>query len=52
MVDEANKFAEQDKEQVKLIESKNNLENYCYNIRNTINESKSVNDDDKKTILD
>jgi len=40
MVAEAEKFKVQDEQQRKKIESKNALENYCFSLRNTVNEEK------------
>jgi len=40
MVAEAEKFKAQDDEQRKKVEAKNALENYCFSLRNSINEEK------------
>jgi len=40
MVAEAEKFKAQDELQRKKIEAKNNLENYCFSLRNSLNEDK------------
>jgi heat shock protein 1/8 len=40
MVAEAEKFKAQDEAQRKKIEAKNNLENYCFSLRNSVNEDK------------
>jgi len=40
MVREAEEYAEDDKKAAEIIEAKNGLENYAYNIRNTIGEDK------------
>ena len=53
MVAEAEKFSAEDEAQKKKIEAKNNLESYCHNIKNTLNDEKLkqvLTDDDKKTI--
>merc|ERR1712216_540022 len=51
MVQEAEKYKAEDEEHSKKIEAKNNLENYAYNMRNTISDSKMTLDPaDKETI--
>lgn len=53
MVNEAERFKDEDEKRKKLIESKNALENYCYSIKNTLEDAKikdKFTDDDKKTI--
>lgn len=40
MVQEAEKYKSEDEEHKKKVESKNALENYAYNMRNTINDDK------------
>ena len=53
MVKEAEDFKEQDKELKEKIESKNSLENYCYQIKNTLTDEKlkdKFSDEDKNTI--
>jgi L1 cell adhesion molecule like protein len=53
MVQEAEKYKAEDEEHKKKIESKNGLENYVYNMRNTIRDDKvggKLSADDKKTI--
>ncbi len=53
MVQEAEKYKAEDEEHKKKIESKNGLENYAYNMRNTIRDDKvggKLSADDKKTI--
>lgn len=53
MVQEAEKFKSQDEAQKKKIEAKNGLENYCFQMRNTLNDEKlrdKFSEDDKKTI--
>lgn len=55
MVNEAERFKDEDEKNKKLIESKNALENYCYSIKNTLEDAKikdKFTDDDKKTIND
>ena len=37
---EAEKFAEEDKKKVEIIEARNGLESYCYNVKNSLNEEK------------
>jgi len=53
MVQEAEKYKAEDEEHKKKVESKNQLENYAYNMRNTINDEKvagKIDADDKKKI--
>jgi L1 cell adhesion molecule like protein len=53
MVQEAEKYKAEDEEHKKKIESKNGLENYAYNMRNTIRDEKTagkLDPADKKTI--
>jgi len=53
MVQEAEKYKSEDEEHKKKIESKNQLENYAYNMRNSINDEKvggKLDADDKKKI--
>jgi L1 cell adhesion molecule like protein len=55
MVQEAEKYKAEDEEAVKKVEAKNALENYAFNMRNTIKDEKIVSKlepDDKKTIED
>jgi len=55
MVQEAEKFKEQDEENASKIQAKNDLENICYQFKNTVNDEKlkdKINEDDKKTILE
>merc|ERR1712166_601232 len=40
MVSEAEKYASEDEANKKKVESKNGLENYCYSLRNTLQEEK------------
>lgn len=54
MIKDAEKFAEIDKITAEKIESRNRLENNCYNFKNLIDDEKfkdKMNDDDKKSIL-
>jgi len=54
MIEEANAAADDDKRQRERVESRNALENYVYQIRNTINDESKLGDkidaDDKATI--
>ena len=53
MVQEAEKYKAEDEEHKKKIESKNGLENYAYNMRNTIRDDKvggKLSPEEKKTI--
>ena len=55
MVNEAERFKDEDEKRKKVIESKNALENYCYSIKNTLEDAKikdKFTDDDKKIIND
>jgi L1 cell adhesion molecule like protein len=55
MVQDAEKYKSEDEEHRKKIESKNSLENYAYNMRNTIRDEKvagNLDPDDKKKIED
>ena len=56
MVQEAEEFAEADKEIKGKIEARNGLENYAYSLKNQVNDEKGlggqIEDDDKQTILD
>ncbi|KAL3579171.1 hypothetical protein D5086_020675 [Populus alba] len=55
MVQEAEKYKSEDEEHKKKVESKNSLENYAYNMRNTIKDEKissKLAADDKKKIED
>ncbi len=55
MVNEAERFKDEDEKRKKFIESKNGLENYCYSIKNTLEDAKikdKFTEDDKKTIND
>lgn len=53
MVEEAEKYKHEDEKTRQKIEAKNSLENYAYNIRNTIKEEKikdKISEEEKKTI--
>jgi len=55
MVQDAEKFKAQDELVRKKIDAKNALENYCFQMRNTLNDDKlkdKFSDEDKKTIED
>ncbi|PKA61893.1 Heat shock cognate 70 kDa protein [Apostasia shenzhenica] len=55
MVQEAEKYKSEDEELKKKVEAKNGLENYAYNMRNTIKDEKiggKLDPSDKKTIED
>lgn len=55
MVNEAERFKDEDEARKKLIESKNGLENYCYSIKNTLEDAKlkdKFSEDERKTITD
>merc|ERR1712070_666023 len=55
MVNDAEKFEEEDELIAKKIEAKNGFENYCFQIKNTLNEEKlkeQFTEDEKKTIED
>ena len=53
MVNEAEKFKKDDDAQRERISSKNSLESYCFNMKQTVdNENCKINADDKKKILD
>jgi L1 cell adhesion molecule like protein len=55
MVQEAEKYKSEDEEHKKKVEAKNSLENYAYNMRNTIQDEKIASKlpaDDKKKIED
>ena len=54
MVNEAERFKEEDEKQRKKIESKNTLEHYIFTVKTTLEEENlktKFTDDDKKTIL-
>merc|ERR1712167_250257 len=55
MVNEAEEFQEEDKKVREKIESRNQLENYVYSMKNTLSDSEKgvadkISDDDKETI--
>jgi len=55
MVNEAEKYKTEDDAIRKKIEAKNGLENYCYSMKNTLNDEKlkdKFTEDDKKVIED
>ncbi|KAK9318437.1 heat shock protein 70 family [Lipomyces starkeyi] len=58
MVEEAERYAEQDAELREKIEARNSLENYASSLRNQVNDDtetglgSKISDDDKETILD
>jgi L1 cell adhesion molecule like protein len=55
MVEEAEKYKSEDEKTRQKIEAKNSLENYAYNIRNTIKDEKlkdKITDEDRKSIED
>eukprot|EP00771_Trimastix_marina_P000581 gnl/Trimastix_PCT/16.p2 GENE.gnl/Trimastix_PCT/16~~gnl/Trimastix_PCT/16.p2 ORF type:complete len:660 (-),score=257.11 gnl/Trimastix_PCT/16:60-2039(-) len=55
MVNDADRFKEEDEQVRQKVEAKNHLENFAYSIRNTIREPKlaeKITEDDKKTIED
>ncbi len=53
MVSEAARYEEEDKMNKERIESRNGLESYCYNIKNTINGElgSKMDETDKTTLL-
>ena len=56
MVEEAEKFAEEDKAQRERIEARNDLENYAFSLKNQVNDEEGlggkIDDEDKEAILD
>ncbi|KAG9199039.1 ATPase with role in protein import into the ER [Epicoccum nigrum] len=56
MVEEAEKYAEEDKATRERIESRNKLENYAYSLKNQLNDDEGlggkIEDDDKETLLE
>jgi heat shock protein 5 len=56
MVEEAEKYAEEDKATRERVESRNKLENYAYNLKNQVNDEEGlggkIEDDDKETLLE
>ncbi len=54
MVKEAEKYKEEDERNAKIIESKGKLENYCYSLKNSVNDEKladKIQEEDKTTIM-
>jgi len=54
MVQEAEKFKEEDEKNGKIVESKGKLENYCYSLKNSVNDEKladKIQEEDKTTIM-
>ena len=54
MVNEAEKYKEEDEKNAKIIESKSKLENYCYSLKNSVNDEKladKIQEEDKTTIM-
>jgi len=56
MVEEAEKYAEEDKATRERIESRNKLENYAYSLKNQVNDEEGlggkIEEDDKETLLE
>merc|ERR1711915_470613 len=55
MVNEAEKFKDEDEKQKVKINAKNGLESYCFNMKSTLDDEKlkdKISDDDRKTIND
>ncbi|PSN75605.1 78 kDa glucose-regulated protein-like protein [Corynespora cassiicola Philippines] len=56
MVEEAEKYAEEDKATRERIESRNKLENYAYSLKNQVNDDEGlggkIDEEDKETILE
>ncbi|KAJ4988286.1 glucose-regulated protein [Stagonosporopsis vannaccii] len=56
MVEEAEKYAEEDKANRERIESRNKLENYAYSLKNQVNDEEGlggkIEDDDKESLLE
>lgn len=56
MVEEAEKYADEDKATRERIESRNKLENYAYNLKNQVNDDDGLggklDDEDKETITE
>merc|ERR1712164_8965 len=53
MVDEAERYKAEDEANRVRVEAKNSLENYCYSMKNTMNDEKlasKLSDDDKSTV--
>jgi endoplasmic reticulum chaperone BiP len=56
MVEEAEKYAEEDKATRERIEARNGLENYAYSLKNQVNDEEGlggkIDEEDKETILE
>jgi|SRR5690242_6779950 len=56
MVEEAEKYAEEDKANRERIESRNKLENYAYSLKNQVNDDEGlggkIEDEDKESLLE
>jgi len=55
MVQDAEKYKDSDDKMRKKVEARNGLENYCFQVKNTLNDDKiniNFTDDDKKVIED
>jgi L1 cell adhesion molecule like protein len=55
MVAEAEKFKEEDEKMAAKIEAKSKVENYCYSLKNSMNDEKlkdKISEEDKKTVMD
>lgn len=56
MVEEAEKYADEDKATRERIESRNGLENYAYNLKNQLNDDEGlggkIDEDDRETLLE
>ena len=56
MVEEAEKYAEEDKATRERIEARNKLENYAYSLKNQVNDEEGlggkIEDDDKESLLE
>merc|ERR1711998_147680 len=55
MVQEAEQFKAEDEQNAARIQAKNGLENYCYSLKNSLNDEKlagKIEESDKKTVLD
>jgi heat shock protein 5 len=56
MVEEAEKYAEEDKATRERIEARNSLENYAFSLKNQVNDKEGlggkIDEDDKETLLD
>ena len=54
MVEEAEKYAEEDKATRERIESRNGLENYAYSLKNQVNDEEGlggkIDEEDKETV--